>query len=182
MSGPPPPEVCRRRGLFYPQVPLCFGTPAFRRLPSPEEIRRHITVSMLASINSPPAKISPGRKAQLAPFLGRAYSCHMKFLPRSLFFLFFCPLLCSCGPREIGQGSSADYDEPRGAAAVDQMRMPFTGASRTERMLYYYNQPENMEKISAWRSERALRSMGLAPDPADPAYRAIPKQRSPFRQ
>lgn len=90
--------------------------------------------------------------------------------------------LCACGPREIGQGMSADYDDPVDATAADAMRQPITGISNTQRMLYYCNRPDVMENVQNWKLYQYRRAMGLNPSPEDPAYRAVPKQRSPFRQ
>lgn len=101
----------------------------------------------------------------------------MKILP------FLCLLgLCACGPREIGQGYS---EAPAGSgnySVAEQMRHPMTGASNTQRMLYYYNRPDIMEKVRDWRLDQFNRQMGVAPSPEDPSYRAIPKQPSPFRE
>ena len=57
-----------------------------------------------------------------------------------------------------------------------------TGASARERMLYLHNRPDVMQQVQDWRLQSYQRRMGVAPSPEDPAYRAVPKQRSPFRQ
>lgn len=98
-----------------------------------------------------------------------------------------CPLLlllglAACGPREIGEGSTLDLSGPADAASVDTLRLPMTGANNTQRMLYWANRPDVMQNVQKWRHERLRHSLGLNPSPEDPAYREVPKQRSPFRQ
>ena len=90
--------------------------------------------------------------------------------------------LAGCGPKDIGAGSSSD--EERGALPppAEQMRYPMTGTSNTQRMLYYYNRPDVMSRMQDWRISRFNCLTGGRPSPEDPAYRAVPKQRSPFRQ
>ncbi len=96
----------------------------------------------------------------------------------ALFFI--CLLLGACVPREVGQGMSSDLaSSSRDAIASDQMRLPMTGASRTEHMLYNFNRPETAASFHNMR-DSLLRSKAVSPE--DPAYRAIPKQKSPFRQ
>ena len=73
----------------------------------------------------------------------------------------------------------------RGAPApstAEQLRYPMTGAGNTQRMLYYYNRPDVMSRMQDWQISRFNRLTGAQPSPEDPAYRAVPKQRSPFRQ
>lgn len=65
---------------------------------------------------------------------------------------------------------------------AEQMRQPMTGSNNTQRMLYYYNRPDIMEKVRNWRIDQFNRQMGVAPSPEDPAYRAVPRQPSPFRE
>lgn len=104
------------------------------------------------------------------------YNDEMKYLPA--LFLLLC--LGACGPKEIGQGTS---DEPSGSgnySVAEQMRQPMTGANYTQRMLYYYNRPDVMENVRNWRVSEFQRQMGISPE--DPAYRAVPKQSSPFRE
>lgn len=60
------------------------------------------------------------------------------------------------------------------------MRLPMTGASNTQRMLYYYNRPEIMQQMRSMQLSRYNRMLGISPE--DPAYRSVPEQRSPFRQ
>ena len=88
--------------------------------------------------------------------------------------------LCSCGPGEIGGGRVQEPDDYGGASAVDAMRYPMTGANRSEKMLYYYNKPEVMERVQEARRDQYLRRMGVSPE--NPAYREIPRQKSPFGQ
>ena len=93
------------------------------------------------------------------------------------------PVLAGCGPKDIGAGSSSDGE--RGAPApstAEQLRYPMTGAGNTQRMLYYYNRPDVMSRMQDWQISRFNRLTGAQPSPEDPAYRAVPKQRSPFRQ
>lgn len=105
------------------------------------------------------------------------YNTYMKILS------FLCLLcLCACGPREIGQGYSEIPSGSGNYSAAEQMRFPMTGANNTQKMLYYYNRPDVMEKVRDWRLEQFQRALGAAPSPEDPAYRAVPKQPSPFRE
>lgn len=93
------------------------------------------------------------------------------------------PVLAGCGPKDIGAGSSSDGE--RGApppSTAEQLRYPMTGAGNTQRMLYYYNRPDVMSRMQDWQISRFNRLTGAQPSPEDPAYRAVPKQRSPFRQ
>ena len=93
--------------------------------------------------------------------------------------------LGGCGPRDIGAGSSSESDsQPQGVSVEDQLRYPIYGSSNTQRMLYMQNRPDIMANTQQWRIEQFRRTHGLdnAADPEDPQYRAVPKQRSPFRQ
>lgn len=78
------------------------------------------------------------------------------------------------------------YAEPEGSAAgisaAEQMRQPMTGMNATQKMLYYYNRPDVMEKVRNWRLDQFNRAVGVQPAPEDPAYREHPRQESPFRQ
>ena len=49
-------------------------------------------------------------------------------------------------------------------------------------MLYWHNRPEVMERVQTWQRMQFARQAGQAVDPSDPQYRAVPKERSPFRQ
>ncbi len=93
--------------------------------------------------------------------------------------------MAGCGPKDIGEGSSDRYDsQPQGVSVEDQLRYPIYGSSNTQRMLYMQNRPDIMANMQQWRIQQFRRAQGLdnAADPEDPQYRAVPKQRSPFRQ
>ena len=93
--------------------------------------------------------------------------------------------LSGCGPKDIGEGSSDHYDsQPQGVSVEDQLRYPVYGSSNTQRMLYLQNRPDVMANTQRWRMMQFRRAHGVdnALDPEDPQYRAVPKQRSPFRQ
>ena len=92
-----------------------------------------------------------------------------------LFLLAVCvltALLAACGPKDIGTGTS----EP------DTMRQPMTGNNSTQTMLYYFNRPDVMQSMQRSQFNMYMRHMGRDISPEDPAYRAVPRQRSPFRQ
>lgn len=108
---------------------------------------------------------------------------------RALLWALCCLCLCACGPKEIGEGSSSDaagsYSARSGGGhttAAEMMRYPMTGASPVERRLYYSTRPDIMERVQDWRLQQFRNQTGMQPSPEDPAYRAVPKQRSPFRQ
>lgn len=91
--------------------------------------------------------------------------------------------LAACGPKDIGTGTSSDYAAASpGMAPEEQLRYPMTGMSNTQRMLYHVNRPDVMSRMQQWQMSRFSRLHGGEPAPEDPAYRAVPKQRSPFRQ
>ncbi|MDE5879535.1 MAG: chemotaxis protein [Desulfovibrio sp.] len=91
--------------------------------------------------------------------------------------------LAACGPKEIGEGSSRESAGTGGGQpSAELMRYPMTGASARERMLYYNTRPDIVQQVQDWRLQSIQRQMGIKPSPEDPAYRAVPKQRSPFRQ
>lgn len=97
--------------------------------------------------------------------------------------LFLSMALSACGPREIGAGSSEEHAVSGGGApTAEMMRYPMAGASARERMLYLSNRPDVMQRVQEWNIQGYQRRMGIQPSPEDPAYRAVPKQRSPFRQ
>ena len=105
--------------------------------------------------------------------------------PASLLLAFCLAALGACGPREIGAGSSSESTAAgagAGAPTAELMRYPMTGANVRERMLYLHNRPDVMQQVQDWRLQSYQRRMGAQPSPEDPAYRATPKQRSPFRQ
>ena len=91
--------------------------------------------------------------------------------------------LAACGPREIGAGSADESPVSAGGApAAEMMRYPMTGASARERLLYLHNLPDVMQQMQDWRLQSYQRRLRRPPSPEDPAYRAQPKQPSPFRQ
>lgn len=90
--------------------------------------------------------------------------------------------VAGCGPKEIGEGSSYYAPIPQEASAADIMRYPVTGMNKTQKLLYWHNKPDVMESVQNWKLGLIRKHMGIAPSPEDPAYREIPKQRSPFRQ
>ena len=93
--------------------------------------------------------------------------------------------MAGCGPKDVGEGSSARYEsQPQGVSVEDQLRYPVYGSNNTQRMLYLQNRPDVMANVQQWRMMQFRRVNGLEPvtDPEDPQYRAVPKQRSPFRQ
>ena len=99
-----------------------------------------------------------------------------------IFLFCICLLLPAFGPREIGEGSAEPLTDPPDIAASDTLRYPMPGMNNTQKMLYWQNRPDVMHDMQSWRREQFRRHMGLAPEPEDPAYRQIPKTRSPFRQ
>ena len=91
----------------------------------------------------------------------------------------------ACGPKDIGTGSSGASSAAgagAGAPTAALRRYPMTGANARERMLYLHNRPDVMQQVQDWRLQSYQRRMGIEPSPEDPAYRATPKRRSPFRQ
>lgn len=96
--------------------------------------------------------------------------------------LIFSLSVCACGPKEIGEGSSFVGTDPPEASGAEMLRLPMSGANNTQKFLYWVNHPTVMQNVQNWQREKYLRSMGLKPNPEDPAYREVPKQRSPFRQ
>ncbi|WP_022655846.1 hypothetical protein [uncultured Desulfovibrio sp.] len=89
--------------------------------------------------------------------------------------------LTGCGPKDVGTHSSSNEEHGALPPPAEQMRYPMTGTSNTQRMLYYYNRPDVMN----WQDLRISHFNRLTvgqPSPENPAYRAAPKQRSPFRQ
>ena len=137
-------------------------------------------------------------QARMPPLAGRpehAYTDSMKTmaeyiraaLPARLAALFLTALLAGlalagCGPRDIGAGSSSDEERGAALSSAEQMRYPMTGTNNTQRKLYYNNQPDDMYRVQYCRINQFRRLTGGQPAPEDPTYRAVPKQRSPFRQ
>ena len=93
--------------------------------------------------------------------------------------------LGGCGPKDISSGSSYESESrPQGVSVEDQLRYPMYGSSNTQRMLYYQSRPDVMANTQKLRMMQFRRMNGLDTDvtPEDEQYRAVPKQRSPFRQ
>ena len=126
--------------------------------------------------------------APVAEFLRHSYTVPMnKKSVACLFVLLLAAVggLGGCGPKDIGAGSSSESDsQPQGVSVEDQLRYPVYGSNNTQRMLYYQNRPDVMANMQQWRMQQFRRMNGLDTDvnPEDPQYRAVPKQRSPFRQ
>ena len=106
-----------------------------------------------------------------------------------LFLLVICvlaALLAACGPKDIGTGTSEPDTVPAGVGlrgpGADSMRQPMTGNNSTQTMLYYFNRPDVMQSMQRSQFNMYMRHMGRDISPEDPAYRAVPRQRSPFRQ
>lgn len=100
-----------------------------------------------------------------------------------IFSLFSLLCLGACGPKEIGQDAAPEPLDPPCVSSMDNLRLPMSsGASNTQKMLYWINRPDVMQNVQNWQRSQYRRAMGLAPDPEDEAYREIPQQRSPFRQ
>lgn len=89
-------------------------------------------------------------------------------------------LLPACGPKEIGQGITDYEGDQSGVDTAEMMRYPMTGAVPIQRKLYYANKADIVENVRKWRLGEFNRRLGINPE--DPAYREIPKQRSPFKQ
>lgn len=99
--------------------------------------------------------------------------------------LFLCLTLAACGPKDIGTGTSEPDDAPPGVSSVDSLRQPLTGASPIQRRLFFYNQPHIMMQMQQSRLDdyrRYINRHNGGVDPESPAYREVPRQRSPFRQ
>lgn len=90
--------------------------------------------------------------------------------------------LSACGPREIGQGTSSESHVIPDAAAADMLRFPVTGMNSIQHRLYWQNKPEVMMMTQKSHADWFRRHYGHPVDPQSPGYRAVPKQRSPFRQ
>lgn len=88
------------------------------------------------------------------------------------------PQGCGHGHLCGGHGTSP------GVSVEDGLRYPVYGSDNTQRMLYWQNRPDVMAATQDWRARQFRRMQGLdeAASPEDPVYRAVPKQRSPFRQ
>ena len=123
-------------------------------------------------------------QSPLAAGAANAYTVGMKRSTWSCLFL-CAVLLTACGPKDIGTGTSTEYAASGGhISPAEQMRYPMTGASSVQRSLYHYNRPHIMQNMQEWRASQLRQQIqgGQDSDPADPAYRAVPRERSPFRQ
>lgn len=102
----------------------------------------------------------------------------------SRLFAVLCIALCvwSCGPREIGQGTSSESHVVPDATAADMLRFPITGMNHIQQKLYWQNRPEVMAVLQKNQVDWFRQRFGHPIDPESPDYRAIPRQRSPFRQ
>lgn len=136
--------------------------------------------------------LSGPEKPPLAVCTARDYTggmnnsfAHLLKLCILLCSLAFAGLLAACGPKDVGEGTSVENDAPPlSARAEDQMRYPITGTNKTQQLLYLQNRPDIMANTQQWRLRQFNAIHGLDKDvsPEDPAYRAVPKQRSPFKQ
>lgn len=123
--------------------------------------------------------------ASLAPPGGSGYAARMR---RALFSacLLFSLTLAACGPKDIGTGTAEPDSAPPGVSSVDSLRQPVTGANPIQRRLYFYNQPHIMMQMQQSGLDTYRRYInryrGDGVNPESPAYREVPRQRSPFRQ
>lgn len=90
--------------------------------------------------------------------------------------------LFACGPREIGQGTSYEAHVTPEATSADLLRQPITGMNPIQTRLYWQNHPEVMAMTQRQQADWIQRRFGRVLSPENPEYRAIPRQRSPFRQ
>ena len=127
----------------------------------------------------------------LAARRGGGYTAGMRtfsLFPALLLLSFALGAAGGCGPKDIGEGTSDTASEPQGVSTADQLRYPVYGSGRTQRMLYWNSRPDVMANVQQWQRAQMQRAAGqsnaLAPaaNPEDPQYRAVPRQRSPFRQ
>lgn len=100
--------------------------------------------------------------------------------------LLFSLTLAACGPRDIGTGTAEPDSAPPGISSVESLRQPPTGANPVQRRLFFYNQPHIMMQMQQSGLDNYRRYInryrGDGVDPESPAYREVPRQRSPFRQ
>lgn len=100
--------------------------------------------------------------------------------------LLFSLTLVACGPRDIGTGTAEPDSAPPGISSVESLRQPLTGANPIQRRLFFYNQPHIMMQMQQSGLDNYRRYInryrGDGVDPESPAYREVPRQRSPFRQ
>ena len=107
-----------------------------------------------------------------------------RLLPSACLALFLT--LAACGPKDIGTGTSDPDMAPPGVSSVENLRQPMTGANPIQRRLFFYNQPHIMMQMQQSGLDNYRRYInryrGDGVDPESPAYREVPRQRSPFRQ
>ena len=102
-----------------------------------------------------------------------------------LYIVFFCLLSCfyvgGCGPRDISQENSDYQVESRtSVSTAEQMRYPSFGSDANQRMLFLNNKMDVMTMRQNYINSQLKDPHHLSP--ANPKYRAIPKEPSPFRQ
>lgn len=99
-----------------------------------------------------------------------------------IFALMAAASVTACVPRGIGEGTSSEAAIAPEATGADLLRLPMTGMDNNQQMLYWQNRPDVMASVQKFRLDQYRRRMGVEPLPEDPAYRELPRQRSPFRQ
>lgn len=88
-------------------------------------------------------------------------------------------LLCACGPRNIGEGSTPEPDDHVAMDSAQELRYPVDG-SRTQQRLYLFNHPgAAIQRVELQRAQM-LHRMGL--DAPNDYTNLQPRQASPFRQ
>lgn len=75
---------------------------------------------------------------------------------------------------------SAEPVTPPEASGANMLRQPMTGMSNIQHMLYWQNRPDVMANTQKWQTTKMRSILGASPE--DPAWREVPKQRSPFKQ
>ncbi|MBO4369177.1 MAG: chemotaxis protein [Desulfovibrio sp.] len=108
---------------------------------------------------------------------------------RSFFLFCFCfflvlTFLHGCGPKDIGNETVVEENTPTSVSAAEQMRYPMFGTDANQRMLFLNNKMDTMVlKQAIIRNAKTPGTTSpVSVSPEDPAYRAVPKQQSPFRQ
>ncbi len=101
-----------------------------------------------------------------------------------IFLLLAILLLVSCGPRDIGSGSSEEEKITTSVSAAEQMRYPMYGADANQHMLFQANTMDTMvlKQNIMYQGLRPPKEGTATINPALPAYREHPKQPSPFRE
>ena len=101
---------------------------------------------------------------------------------RSLLLLFcLLPLLLNaCGPKDIGNASLEEEPIHTSVSTAEQMRYPAFGSDAIQRQLFYDNKMQNM--VARQNIMRSSLKHPAALSPEHPDYRAVPKEKSPFRQ